>query len=910
MGHDVGTSTEHEPQLVGRQRELERLAALLERERLVTITGPAGIGKSALLAAHLARAPDQPATAVQLVDTGDAQNVDELLRAIASSLSIELPSGVGDGEAIALVGRALQACGPLTLALDGVDQLTTSCRAIVERWLAACPQLRLVLSSRSRLQLEREAILELGPLRCPELADGDTGRWRDAPAIELLIRCAVQAGGEAVIQAAEPAQLIELVRAIDGIPLALEVVAARTRVAAIDELLERLPERVSLLETGASGAPSLRRALDAAWSLASVEQRRALLQLSAFEGWFSLEAAEAMLAPVDGEAFDASEGRDLSALQLLDSLIAQSLLRSAAAPSGGGMRFHFYAPIRSYLHHIQLGDEQRKQLRLRHAEIVVEHGEALRDADRIDELERSSVELAAVTRHGLRDASSEAATLVARALLLLDVVRSRRGPFTDHLQRLTDGYAAACAAGVDPRLQVRLELALANARHHIGDSARIESYEHARRQALELGDSALALAISERLVFAYVDEERLEDAEQLAESAIAEARGTQAGRLEAWLRLHLSRIARRRAEYEAALTQLQRAHGLFRTVRDARGEAEVLTQLGLISEMRGQAAEATSSYLRAAQLLEELDERRDGAIMQINLARIAHASGELDAAESRYREARLQLQRLGDGHSAATCDGGLGLIATERGDRTAAIELLRAARDQLDPASETQHRTVFGAMLAAVLASDGAQPEAELVLAEAERGAAAEHAQYSRLVEICREVVDTARPAGQQPGSTRPSPTDEQPTARTRPRVAGTEPEVTSAAERAASTVLARLRRRAEDAERSRAAVTISPDASTLQLASGDTVALHRRREARAVLARLVAARRDQPGVAVPSAELVDAGWGGQSLDEATARNRLHVTLARLRKLGLKGSLVAADDGYLLDPEIARISRK
>jgi len=257
--------------LVGRETEVAALAGLLERERLVEIVGPGGIGKTAVaIATGRALSGD-----VWLARLESATTADDVLDTLLAAMAVT------GGEA-ALVERLKSAA--TVVILDNCEHVLDAAAALAVRLLDAAPGLRILCTSQARLDVDGEAVFELAPLTLSH-------------AIELFGRRA------AAGRADEPEAVRDLCRSLDGLPLAIELAAARTRTLSIEEITRRLDDRFGVLSDPASRKPERRRALRATigWSyeLLFPDDQRGLWALATFAGGAPLPAVESVLEALD-----------------------------------------------------------------------------------------------------------------------------------------------------------------------------------------------------------------------------------------------------------------------------------------------------------------------------------------------------------------------------------------------------------------------------------------------------------------------------------------------------------------------------------------------------------------------------------------------------------------------------------
>ncbi len=251
-------------ELVGRGNAVAELSALLRTHRLVEVIGPGGIGKTAV-----AIATGRPGAWIVRLET--VHTADEVLDAVIAALNVT-------GGEPALLDR-LRRTGGL-LILDNCEHVLDAAAALAERILDAAPGIRLLCTSQVPLDIDGEVLFELAPLALPD-------------AVELFTRRAARPGGD----------VHELCRSLDGLPLAIELAAARTKTLPVEEIARRLDDRFSVLSDPASRKPARRRALKATigWSyeLLFPDDKRGLWALATFSGGASLPAVEAVLEALD-----------------------------------------------------------------------------------------------------------------------------------------------------------------------------------------------------------------------------------------------------------------------------------------------------------------------------------------------------------------------------------------------------------------------------------------------------------------------------------------------------------------------------------------------------------------------------------------------------------------------------------
>jgi len=328
----------HPTALLGRERELADVRGLFEGgARLVTLTGPGGTGKTRLglqVAADLLDAFEHGVFLVELAPISDPALVPST---IAQALGVR---DVGSRPIVDTLKEYLRARSVLLL-LDNFEQILPAA-SVVADLLAACPGLAVLATSREPLRLRGEHEFAVPPLALPDARQATTPKVvSDSPAVALFVQRARAVRADFVLSDENAGAVAEVCARLDGLPLAIELAAARVRLMAPEAMARRLGRRLPLLVGGARDLPArqqtLRGAVDWSHDLLDEQERRLFRRLSVFVGGWTLDAAEAV-CDADG---------DLDALGGLDSLVSKSLVRQDA-DARGEPRFAMLETIREY----------------------------------------------------------------------------------------------------------------------------------------------------------------------------------------------------------------------------------------------------------------------------------------------------------------------------------------------------------------------------------------------------------------------------------------------------------------------------------------------------------------------------------------------------------------------------------
>jgi len=667
--------------LVGREREAAEAARLLRDAgvRLLTLTGPGGVGKTRLslsVAADVApRFPDG-VVSLALATVHDPALVPP---AIAQVLGLR---DAGAAEALESIGAALRE-KDLLLLLDNFEQIMPAAPAIAAL-LAACPRLVVLVTSREALRLRGEHELPVPPLALPDRERRAPDELARYAALDLFLQRAraVRPGFDLTVENG-PA-IAEICRRLDGLPLAIELAAARVKLLPPRTLLARLEHRLQVLVGGARDLPARQQTMrDAiAWSyelLSGVEQ--ALFRLLAvFEGGCTLEAAEAVCGAAAGRDSD-GDGDALDVLQGLTALADKSMLRTGD-DAAGEARVGMLETVREYgLEQLAAGG-QAEAVRRAHAAYYLSLAEEaepeLRGAAQVEWLERLDVEwdnLRAALEWLLRQGDLTNGLRLAGALWRFWLVRGYlsegRGWLELLLERVAvEGIAAPVmarakalnAAGVlawsqgDYARAVTLcEAALALYRAS-GDTAGMAlSLNYLGFVAADQGESGRATALLTESLHLY---RRLSDV-----WGIAQTLGD------------LGVVAAQQGDFAEATRLLEESLPLRRALGNKRGIAVALSNLGNVAVDQGDYRRATALFEESVVLARELGNKKGIALSLNSLGDVAGAQGAAARAAALYEESLALFRALGDKWGIALTLDDLGALAAERQDYARAAAL-------------------------------------------------------------------------------------------------------------------------------------------------------------------------------------------------------------------------------------------
>ena len=358
---------------VGRAAELAEIDELLGSFRLVTLTGVGGVGKTRLALAAAANALERYRDGVWLVELAPVRADSAVPSAFSRALDIMITGEQGPDD----VTRALHcslANRRALLVVDTAEHVIDGAARVVHRLLAECPELTVIVTSRELLHLPGEAAFAVPPLSLAPPVGDVVGAPVASDAVSLFCDRARAARPGAVTSPTDFAAAARICRRVDGIPLAIELAAARVRMLSANQVAERLDDCLRLLTSErATGVPerhqTLRATLDWSYELLAPAERTALQRLAVFPGDFDLDAAIELIENV------AALGDDPEGFILVSRLVDKSLL--AVVGSGDDVRYRLLDPIRQYAAEKLAASGETELLRCRHRDLFLARQEVL-----------------------------------------------------------------------------------------------------------------------------------------------------------------------------------------------------------------------------------------------------------------------------------------------------------------------------------------------------------------------------------------------------------------------------------------------------------------------------------------------------------------------------------------------------
>jgi len=605
---------------IGREREMTAVGELLANTRLLTLTGAGGSGKTRLalqVATDLLEEFEHGVWWVELAALSDPLLVPQ---AVASAVGIPERAGGTVTQALADALRPKQ----LLLVLDNCEHLLVACAQLIETLLRTCSQVRVLVTSREALTITGETIWLALPLRVPDT-------YQPPPieglltyeAVQLFVERARSVQPSFTLTPENAAAVMQVCRRLDGMPLAIELAAARIRALSVEQIVTRLDDAYRLLTGGSRSAlprqQTLRAAMDWSYCLLSAQEQAFFRRLSVFAGSFSLAAAEAICAGEPGEADDV--------LDVLSCLIDKSLVQ--VEERRGEARYRLLETVRQYGQDKLQECAEAAQVRRTHRDWyarLAEQAEAemqeARQESVFDRLEAEHENLRVAIGWSLEQQEAATAAQIGAALLRFWLLRGYMSEGRSWLERALSGFSEKTAVRAQALNAAAILVSLQ------------DDYQRARTLAEESLQLSRELALSKQTGYAlYI----------------------------------LGRLSRIEGDYAGAVTSFEESLALFRALGQKHDMALVLSGLGLAVLYLGEYERATALCEASLALSRELGDPRAIASWLTNLGMVMRARGDAQRAKALCEESLAMRRMLGYKGGIAHTLAVLGRIALDQG---------------------------------------------------------------------------------------------------------------------------------------------------------------------------------------------------------------------------------------------------
>ncbi len=687
---------------VGREQDVATVKSLLQENRLVTMAGAGGMGKTRLALEVAGELIEEYPNGVWLVELAPLADPALVPAQIAQEVGVREEPGrtILDSLTDHLRPRKL------VFVLDNCEHLIAAAADVVQHLLRTCPEIRILATSQGPLAVEGERLWRIKPLPVPQAnTKFSVESLVEFGSVKLFLDRALQANLNFKLDSDNAAAIADICRRLDGVPLAIALAAARVRSLSPSQIDERMGERFRLLTTGAATGPTrhqtLRAAVEWSYDLLSEPERLMFRRLSVFAGGFSLEAAEEVPA---GEDLD-----DFEVLELLSELVDKSLV--TADPMESRVRYRMLESLRQFGGEKLSESGEEGDVRHRHVNWFLNFAERaepeLQSSDQLIWLDRLQEE-----HDNFRQSLdwSIAGHDPEQGLKLAGLLRrfwEWRGFFSEGRQWLDQALSASPqappairakalqGAGALARLQgdlapasSLLEESLALMRqiddrkgvaHSLWDLANLAQIqgEHAEAQTLyeeslsirrELNDKRGIAAVLNGLGNIAYAQADFNKARSLLEESLAINRelGDQQGAAIALQ--NLGNSAYFRGEYREALSLYEDGIAIQRELGNMKGIADMLNNLGGMGIAQGDYRKARSHLEESLSLRRQLGDKPGVSKSLFNLGELASSQGDYEIAEQMHEESLSLRKQLGDRTGIAGSFNALGSIAARRGD--------------------------------------------------------------------------------------------------------------------------------------------------------------------------------------------------------------------------------------------------
>ncbi|WP_285757333.1 tetratricopeptide repeat protein [Nocardiopsis ansamitocini] len=616
---------------VGRERDLSDLLRLIEANRVLTLCGVGGIGKTRLALRIAAQATAEFRDGVWLCELADVTTREEIVTRIATAIGVSEENERELEQTLADVLRPRR----LLLVLDNCEHVITDVAAVVSGLLDICTEVSFLVTSREPTRVPGETVWRVPPLGVPRPGEADP---LCTESVRLFVERARASSHDFTVTPERLEHISDICRGLDGIPLGIELAAARVRLLSVAQIAQRLGDRFKFLTSGHRGAPvrqqTLRAVIDWSHGMLGESEQILLRRLSVFSSW-NLELAERVCG-------DESLPRE-EILDLIVSLVDRSLV-TVAGEHQGRMRYRLLETIRHYAA-VQLGESgEERVLRLRHR----------------DQMLLLAEELADNTVRGSGMAWPQRFDVWHRVMADYDNLR-----------------AALSWSAVRDNAAEGLRLCVALRPYWMAAGQRAEgAYWTDRFLAMDSDDEGLrGQAMVRRAELAW-DQQDHAHAARIGEEGLRRCRASDDSASVALALNILAMTDMRGRDFDSARERLAEVVELTRSVGDPWNEGIARGTQGALAGLEGDFDSANAHYDSALAILRGIDHRWGVGRTLLGQGMVAEARGDLFGADRCFREA-LDIQRaIGGAPELARCLAGVGRIAALQGATAQAYDYL------------------------------------------------------------------------------------------------------------------------------------------------------------------------------------------------------------------------------------------
>lgn len=686
---------------VGRRAELELLAERMDAgARLVSVLGIGGTGKTRLVSRYAHSAMGGFAGGVWFCDLSQARTLAGICFALAQGLEVALSSD----DPVLQLAQVIAGRGRCLVVLDNFEQVSRHAEATLGHWLDRAPFAQFIVTTREVLGLQGEEVLALAPLVVDD-------------AIDLFLQRAVAARIGYVASADDAAAVRQLVTMLDGLPLAIELAAARVRAVPPRSLVARVRDRFELARSHGGRQDrqaTLRATFDWSWELLADAEKAALAALAVFEGGIALEGAAAVIGPAASDPLDI--------LDIVQRLVDKSLLRRVADE-----RFDLLETVRDYALRRLLAEDSfpgsgpawAAAAKARHWRYFASLDERAVTAQRCVEANNLVAACRAAAAAGEPAGSSgclvgawtalrltgpyQVAVELAQAVAGIDTLTEEQRGFVhwvagdaldmlgrvdESREQLADGLRHARSAGARECV-VRLLVTSASRQTrdgHLDDA--LASLQEALRLAKALAHAPLQMLVLNQFGRHWDHQARWTEARDCFEQALALARRLGDRRMEGGLLGNLGGLHHDQGQLDLAREHYERALTLANELGDQLWEGNAHCNLGLLYQEQGRDGEAQQQFESALRMARQVGHVRLEYTVLCNLGMMLTAQGRLEAANEHLERAVEGARATGDRRKEGQFRGYLAIAQARWGRQAQARRSIEAAETLLSTMSD------------------------------------------------------------------------------------------------------------------------------------------------------------------------------------------------------------------------------
>ncbi|HMQ70546.1 MAG TPA: tetratricopeptide repeat protein, partial [Ignavibacteria bacterium] len=644
---------------IGREKELKQVKEILSDTHLLTLTGTGGTGKSRLALQTGADVIDNFVNGVWFVELAPLSEPMLLIQTVMSAIRIlENPK---ESPEVTLTGYLKDK--EILIILDNCEHMVDICSDLAEKLLSLCPKLKILATSREALKCSGETIYRIPSLSCPELNCKETPeQLTQYESVRLFIERAIVLNQNFRVTNKNAPALAEICSRLDGIPLAIELAAARTKILSIEKIYERLDDIFRLLTGGKRTAlprqQTLKSLIDWSYDLLTEDEKILWSRLSVFRGGWTIEAAEDICSD---ELPDECE-----VIELMQNLSEKSIIIF----DNTNDRYRMLETIRQYGDEKLRSSEEYNYISKRHSDYFIElaenaelklQGPEIVEWLKILDEEKRNLEMGLTFSGEKGDADAE-----ARLALALGYYWELRGQFTEGLLRFQKIHSKIKET-MDPKIN-NIIYQIGKFEFHKGE------IEKAWKFFCESNDKYIKANDKQGIAFVLNSLGHILNVKGDYEKAIDYFRDSLNIRLDiedkrgiAICLNNLGNVSLRKGEYDKSIDFFEKSMEINREIGNKRGIANCLNNLGNISIDNKNYGKAVVLFEESLAISREIGDKRGIAICLNNLGIISVIKREYDKAVCIYEESLSISREIGDKRGIASCLNNLGIIFMDQG---------------------------------------------------------------------------------------------------------------------------------------------------------------------------------------------------------------------------------------------------